>query len=143
VPFAMRVAESPALLSSFIFTHNSAVPSMTRYQGRSKIHQGMPADEQGSKWSKMALTVVAVGGKCRGAGPIVYVRKRRCYHIDFFVDLMALSLVLCKINKLDVCGPPPVPRYTVPRGCLPRRGYWSQEATLNVFSQPLQSSRVL
>lgn len=78
------------------FLYNSAFPSMTRYQGRSTIHQGMPADEQRSKWSKMALTVVAVGGKCRGGGPMVYVPKRRCYHIDFLLTLWPYLLCCAK-----------------------------------------------
>jgi hypothetical protein len=71
---------------------------------------------------------------------MVDVRKR-CYHIDFFVDLMALSLVLCKITKLDIRGPPPVPCYAVARGRLLRREYWSRKLPSTFFSQPLRSFR--
>ena len=49
------------------------------------------------------------------------------------VDLMALSLVLCKKNRTELKRTPASPRYVVARGRLSRREYWSQEATLKVF----------
>ena len=141
MPFATRVAAPLALLGPSISTHNSDFPSMTR---RSTVHQGLPADEQRFKWSKLALAIVAVGGKCRGGGPILMVNvRKRCYHIDSLWALWPYLLCCARITKLDIRGPPPVPRYTVARGRLPRREYWSQphrKLPSKFFSPPLQSS---